>query len=95
MQLATSQNIAAIPGSWPGVTLRRGSSGVSVRILQRQLSRIAKDYPAFGKPEASGIFDEATETSVKRFQKQFSLTADGLVGKATWYKVSYVCWSKR
>ena len=90
VQLATSQNIAAIPSSWPGVTLRRGSSGVSVRILQRQLSRIAKDYPAFGKPEASGIFDEATETSVKRFQKQFSLTADGLVGKATWYKVSYI-----
>ena len=90
VQLATSQNIAVIPSSWPGVTLRRGSSGVSVRILQRQLSRIAKDYPAFGKPEASGIFDEATETSVKRFQKQFSLTADGLVGKATWYKVSYI-----
>lgn len=90
VQLATSQNIAAIPSSWPGVTLRRGSSGVSVRILQRQLSRIAKDYPAFVKPEATGIFDEATESCVKRFQKQFSLTADGLVGKATWYKVSYI-----
>ena len=90
VQLVTSNNIAAIPSSWPGVTLKRGSTGTSVRILQRQLSRIAKDYPSFGKPEVTGTFDVATEQCVKNFQKQFSLTADGLVGKATWYKVSYI-----
>ena len=27
---------------------------------------------------------------VKKFQKQFSLTADGVVGRATWYKISYI-----
>ncbi|WP_346668349.1 peptidoglycan-binding protein [uncultured Subdoligranulum sp.] len=90
VQLVTSNNIAAIPSSWPGVTLKRGSTGTSVRILQRQLSRIAKDYPSFGKPEVTGTFDAATEQCVKNFQKQFSLTADGLVGKATWYKISYI-----
>ena len=90
VQLVTSNNIAAIPSSWPGVTLKRGSTGTSVRILQRQLSRIAKDYPSFGKPEVTGTFDAATEQCVENFQKQFSLTADGLVGKATWYKVSYI-----
>ena len=30
-----------------------------------------------------------TET-VKRFQKQFNLTADGVVGRQTWYKISYI-----
>ena len=90
VQLATTNNIASIPSSWPGVTLKRGSTGTSVSILQRQLSRIAKDYPAFGKPEVTGTFDAATEQSVKNFQKQFSLTADGLVGKATWYKISFI-----
>ena len=90
VQLVTTNNIASIPSSWPGVTLKRGSTGTSVSILQRQLSRIAKDYPSFGKPEVTGTFDAATEQCVKNFQKQFSLTADGLVGKATWYKVSYI-----
>lgn len=90
VQLVTTNNIANIPSSWPGVTLKLGSTGTSVSILQRQLSRIAKDYPAFGKPEVTGTFDSATESCVKKFQKQFSLTADGLVGKATWYKISYV-----
>ncbi len=90
VQLVTTRNIAAIPSSWPGVTLRRGDTGAAVRTIQRQLSRIAKDYPAFGKPEVTGTFDAATESCVKNFQKQFSLTADGLVGKATWYKISYI-----
>lgn len=90
VQLVTTNNIASIPSSWPGITLKRGSTGTSVSILQRQLSRIAKDYPAFGKPEVTGTFDATTESCVKKFQKQFSLTADGLVGKSTWYKISYI-----
>ena len=28
--------------------------------------------------------------TVKRFQKQFSLTADGVVGRSTWYRISYI-----
>ena len=73
VQLVTTDNIASIPSSYPGSPLRRGSSGTNVRILQKQLSRIAKDYPSFGKPVVNGVFDEATERSVKRFQKQFGL----------------------
>ena len=90
VQLVTTDNIAAIPSSYPGSPLRRGSTGTNVRILQKQLSRIAKDYPSFGKPVVTGTFDEATENSVKKFQKQFSLTADGVVGRATWNKVSFI-----
>ena len=45
VQLVTTDNIAAIPSSYPGSPLRRGSTGTNVRILQKQLSRIAKDYP--------------------------------------------------
>ena len=90
VQLVTTDNIAAIPSSYPGSPLRRGSTGTNVRILQKQLSRISKDYPSFGKPSVTGTFDEATESSVKKFQKQFGLTADGIVGKATWYKISYI-----
>ena len=91
VQLVTTDNIAAIPSSYPGSPLRRGSTGTNVRILQKQLSRIAKDYPSFGKPVVTGTFDEATENSVKKFQKQFSLTADGVVGQRTWNAL-YAAW---
>ena len=90
VNLVTSRNLADIPESYPGRALRRGDSGAAVRVLQRQLDRIAKDYPAFGKPAATGVFDEATETSVRAFQRYFSLTVDGVVGRATWNKVSYI-----
>lgn len=90
VNLVTTNNIAAIPESYPGTALRRGSTGTAVRILQRQLDRIAKDYPAFGKPTVNGTFDAETESSVKAFQKYFSLTADGVVGRSTWYKISYI-----
>ncbi len=90
VELVTTNNIASIPSSYPGSPLRRGSTGTNVRIIQRQLSRIAKDYPFFGKPTVNGTFDETTENVVKKFQKQFSLTADGVVGKSTWFKISYI-----
>lgn len=87
VQLVTTNNIASIPQSYPGSPLRRGSTGTAVNVLQKQLSRIAKDYPSFGKPAITGTFDEATENSVKKFQKQFSLTVDGVVGRLTWQSI--------
>lgn len=90
IELATSSNLTAIPESYPGTPLRLGSTGTAVSVLQKQLSRIAKDYPGFGKPDITGTFDTATENSVKAFQKYFSLTADGVVGRSTWYKISYI-----
>lgn len=88
VELVRSTNLTDIPESYPGTALRRGDTGADVRTIQRQLSRIAKDYPAFGKPAVTGTFDADTESSVKAFQKYFSLTADGVVGRATWYKIS-------
>lgn len=90
LELVTSNSIQGIPSSYPGSALRRGSTGENVRILQRQLNRIARDYPSFGTVTVDGVFGAATEAVVKRFQRQFGLTVDGIVGKATWYKVSYI-----
>ena len=90
VEIVRTQNIQSIPSSYPGSPLRRGDSGTSVATIQRQLNRIAKDYPFFGTVSVDGSFGASTETLVKRFQKQFNLTQDGVVGRATWYKISYI-----
>ncbi len=90
VQLVTSDNIASIPESYPGRPLRRGDSGTAVRTLQRQLDRIAKDFPAFGKPVVNGSYDADTESCVRAFQRYFSLAVDGVTGRATWNKVSLI-----
>lgn len=85
-----SNNIQDIQASYPGV-LRIGSSGQEVREMQEFLNAIAINYPAIPVIfPVDGIFNESTEAAVRVFQRQFNLTVDGIVGKATWYKISYI-----
>ena len=85
----TVQNapIRGISSSYPGTPLRVGSTGPSVVVLQVALNRISQNYPAIPKiPAADGIFGSRTEAAVRAFQQIFGLTADGVVGPATWYE---------
>ncbi len=77
--------------SYPGIPLRTGDLSENVRRMQLYLNRISVNYPAIPKIVAvTGRFDENTENSVKAFQRIFGLTADGVIGKATWYKIIYI-----
>lgn len=81
---------ANIP-SYPGRALRRGDRGEDVRTIQRELNRIAANYPAIPTvPVDLGVFDAATERAVRAFQRIFNLTQDGIVGKETWYRLKYI-----
>lgn len=90
IEIVRTSRIQSIPKSYPGSPLREGDRGADVSTLQRQLNRITQDYPFFGRLAVDGIFGPAMTSTVKRFQRQFSLTADGVVGRATWYKISYI-----
>ena len=56
--------------SYPGRPLRRGDVGNDVLLLQRQLSRIRRNYPAIPEiPEPSTVFDVPMEEAVKSQKK--------------------------
>ena len=77
--------------SFPGVNLRPGISGNDVAFIQRRLNRIGRNYPSIPRiTDPSGIFNEQTEDAVKEFQRIFNLTPDGVVGRATWYKIARI-----
>ena len=77
--------------SYPGRPLRFGSVGEDVRVIQRELNRIGQNYPAIPRiPETNGFFNRDTESAVRAFQGIFNLTQDGIVGKATWYKIKSI-----
>ena len=90
IEIIRTNNIQSIPQSYPGSPLRQGSTGAAVFTLQRQLNRITKDYPFLGLLTVDGIFGRKMAETVKKFQRQFNLTADGVVGRSTWYKISYI-----
>ncbi len=80
----------ALP-SYPGASLRIGDASEEVRTIQRQLNRIAVNYPAITDGlNTDGVFDGATEDAVINFQRTFNLTPDGIVGKATWYSIKSI-----
>lgn len=80
------------PGqSYPGQPLRLGEAGNEVRIKQVQLNRISRNYPAIPKiTPVDGIFGQETEAAVREFQRIFNLTPDGIIGPATWYRITYL-----
>ena len=76
---------------YPGYVVGLGSAGNPVLLIQRDLRRIRRNYPAI--PDITntlGIYDEETVNSVKKFQEIFNLPITGSVDKATWYKIKYV-----
>ena len=90
IEIIRTSNIQSIPQSYPGSPIRQGDSGTAVFTLQRQLNRITKDYPFLGLLTVDGVFGARMAATVRAFQKQFNLTADGVVGRQTWYKISYI-----
>ncbi len=80
--------VRGINSSYPGTPLRLGESGNNVKVIQTELNRISRNYPAIPKvyPE-NGIFGVSTENAVKKFQEVFDLPVTGIVDKSTWYKI--------
>ena len=88
IEIVTDAPVADIPDSYPGTPMRRGDTGPAVVTIQAALNRIGQNYPAIPNiAPVSGVFDTGTEAAVRRFQEIFDLTADGIVGKATWYAI--------
>ena len=91
IELVTTNRIEGVSSSYPGYSLKNGMKSDSVATIQSQLNRIAVNYPAIPTIyPVDGIFGSQTEAAVRAFQNQFDLTVDGIVGNATWYKISYI-----
>lgn len=89
--LVTNAPVGGNVPSYPGRPLRRGSVGEDVRTIERQLNRIGRNYPAIPAiTRLDGVYGPETESAVRTFQQIFSLDADGVVGKATWYKIKEI-----
>lgn len=88
IETVTNAPIRGITTSYPGTPLRNGSTGPAVVVIQVSLNRIAQNYPAIPKISAvDGIFGPQTEAAVRAFQQIFGLSADGIVGPATWNQI--------
>lgn len=89
IEIAETNAVSNVVTSYPGTTLKVGSTGLDVQTIQTYLNRIRRNYPAIPAiTDETGVFGESTRAAVTKFQSIFNLAADGIVGKATWYKIS-------
>ena len=87
-ELVTNAPVGGAGESYPGRVLRIGRAGNDVLFIQNRLNRISENYPAIPKiRNPDGVYNTETENAVRAFQKIFSLTQDGVVGRATWYSI--------
>ena len=63
--------------TWPELVVQvgPGSTGDAVRAVQVLFANLAVD----------GVFGPDTESAVRKFQEQWGVTADGIVGPITWH----------
>ena len=66
----------------PMITLRKGSRGTQVKVLQWLLS-----LNGYNVGTVDGIFGANTQKAVKAYQTAKGLSSDGIVGKNTWSKL--------
>lgn len=91
VEIAETNIITGVLSSYPGTALKIGSKGLDVQTIQTYLERIRRNYPAIPTiTDEAGVFGESTKAAVAKFQSIFNLTSDGIVGKSTWNKLSYL-----
>ncbi len=91
IELVVDAPIQDITASYPGTPLQLGSVAQNVTVVQAMINRISQNYPAIPKiSPVTGVFEEDTRDAVLSFQRIFNLVPDGVVGKATWYKMVYL-----
>ena len=83
----SSGNSTYIDELYPDYFLTLGSKGDDVRRFQKFLLAICRYDHSIPGVRVNGIFDELTEKSVKKIQKDIGLEVNGIVGPLLWRKV--------
>jgi peptidoglycan hydrolase-like protein with peptidoglycan-binding domain len=91
LELVESTNFQSITESYPGTAMREGSSGANIKRMQDFLNRIRVNYPLIPQiPNPNGYFGPETTAAVRTFQQIFRMHADGIIGRSTWFRISYI-----
>lgn len=73
-----------VPSTAPTSTLRQGSTGNDVRLLQYLLSAAGVFYNSILPVDINGNYDQTTEKAIRSFQKTFALPQTGVADQTVW-----------
>lgn len=67
-----------------GYVLRKGDSGLIVYVVEAMLNEIGRSYDNMPELRVTGVYDDSTETAVRRFQSRVGIPQNGNVDSSTW-----------
>lgn len=85
--VSEGQPFTQVQGPASGVTLKEGSTGISVSALQYFISIIGQFSSAIPTLNIDGIFGPLTRQAVIAAQNQFGLPSTGVVDQQTWQRL--------
>lgn len=87
LKTISSENQNYIDELYPDYFLEKGITGDDVLRFQRFLLAICRYDHSIPGVRVNGIFDDLTEQSVKKLQKDYGFDVNGIVGPLLWRKV--------
>ena len=86
----TQPSVSVATEPFPGVILRRGDVGPSVRLARSYLSYIADYFYDLTPLSTGNLFDTRMQNAVRQFQQIFSLNPTGQINELTWNAIADV-----
>ena len=68
---------------YPGINTLPGATGAVVKSMQQKLASLSKIYTGIQTISADGSFGGNTSAALRRFQPQFGMNPDAILGKKT------------
>jgi len=91
IQITRTDNVQDVRTTYPGTPLRLGSTGRYVQLMQQHLNRIRQNFPLIPPiAREDGIFGTDTQAAVREFQRINGLGVDGVIGPATWNRITQI-----
>jgi len=91
VNIATSQNIQDVTTIYPGSPMRLGDTSRYVLLMQQYLNRIRQNFPLIPRiAREDGHFGPDTQAAVREFQRINGLNPDGVIGPATWNRITQI-----
>ena len=75
---------------YPNEVLREGVTSENVRVIQQYLTYISQFDSNIPPVSDTGYFGPVTRGAVQAFQREYGLTANGVIGPATWDAITGV-----
>lgn len=72
----------------PGQIIRKGERHPHVYLVQAILAVLSDSYDSIGRPDSTGILDEATSDALSSFQMLSGLPMTGQLDKVTWKQLA-------